>query len=144
MEYVSTRGGGSTPGTPSRFTDILLGGLMPDGGLAMPVAYPRLSATDLAAMRRMNYRELAFSLLSLFADDEAAYEVIRSEVTAERVAAHFGDLGCDVGHLGDHARIDDDDHGDHAGDTEPVQDRDLPAGCELDYPLRSRGIRACQ
>ncbi|HNI35703.1 MAG TPA: hypothetical protein PLV93_09905, partial [Microthrixaceae bacterium] len=30
--------------------------------------------------------------LSLFADDDAAYEVIRAEVTAERVAAHFGDL----------------------------------------------------
>jgi hypothetical protein len=30
--------------------------------------------------------------LSLFADDEAAYEAIRAEVTAERVAAHFGDL----------------------------------------------------
>lgn len=30
--------------------------------------------------------------LSLFADDEAAFEVIRREVTAARVAAHFGDL----------------------------------------------------
>jgi len=75
MEYISTRGGGSPSGTPGRFTDILLGGLMPDGGLAMPAAYPRLSATDLAAMRRMNYRELAFSLLSLFADDIPAADL---------------------------------------------------------------------
>jgi hypothetical protein len=30
--------------------------------------------------------------LSLFADDEAAYEAIREAVTAERVKAHFGDL----------------------------------------------------
>jgi len=30
--------------------------------------------------------------LSLFADDAAAYEVIRSEVTAERVRDHFGSL----------------------------------------------------
>jgi hypothetical protein len=30
--------------------------------------------------------------LSLFADDEAAYEAIRAEVTAERVKAHFGSL----------------------------------------------------
>ncbi|MBK8336461.1 MAG: threonine synthase [Sterolibacteriaceae bacterium] len=71
MEYISTRGHGTQSGTSSRFTDILLGGLMPDGGLAMPVAYPRLAASDLAAMRRMNYRELALSLLSLFADDIA-------------------------------------------------------------------------
>ncbi len=71
MEYVSTRGHGMESGAASRFTDILLGGLMPDGGLAMPAAYPRLAASDLAAMRRMNYRELALSLLSLFADDIA-------------------------------------------------------------------------
>lgn len=30
--------------------------------------------------------------LSLFADDAAAYEAIRAEVSAQRVAAHFGDL----------------------------------------------------
>ncbi len=30
--------------------------------------------------------------VSLFADDEAAYEAIRAEVTAERVKIHFGDL----------------------------------------------------
>ena len=30
--------------------------------------------------------------LSLFADSDAAYEVILREVTAERVKAHFGDL----------------------------------------------------
>jgi hypothetical protein len=30
--------------------------------------------------------------LSLFADDESAYEAIRAEVTAERVAEHFGEL----------------------------------------------------
>ena len=30
--------------------------------------------------------------LSLFADDEAAYEVILQQVTAERVKAHFGEL----------------------------------------------------
>ena len=30
--------------------------------------------------------------LSLFADDEAAYEAILREVTAERVKSHFGDL----------------------------------------------------
>ena len=30
--------------------------------------------------------------LSLFADDEAAYEAVLLEVTAERVKAHFGEL----------------------------------------------------
>jgi threonine synthase len=42
---------------------------MADGGLAMPAEYPRLHAADLAAMRAMNYRDLAFTLLRMFAGD---------------------------------------------------------------------------
>lgn len=65
MRYVSTRGEDRGAG----FREILLGGLMADGGLAMPAEYPPLSATDLDAMRPMNYRDLAFAVLRLFADD---------------------------------------------------------------------------
>ena len=52
-------------------------------------------------MTRIQLRELCgarpgdkgdISDVSLFADDEAAYEAIKAEVTAERVKAHFGDL----------------------------------------------------
>ena len=65
MNYVSTRGGGRALG----FTDILLEGLAPDGGLYLPEAYPRLSDDELAAMRAMPYPKLAFAVLSRFADD---------------------------------------------------------------------------
>jgi len=65
MRYVSTRGGGE----PQPFTEILLEGLAPDGGLFVPEKLPRLAANELAAMRGMSYRELAFVLLSRFADD---------------------------------------------------------------------------
>jgi threonine synthase len=65
MKYISTRGN-----SPAQtFCEILLGGLAPDGGLYLPESYPRFSETDLAAMRGMNYRELAFTILSRFADD---------------------------------------------------------------------------
>jgi threonine synthase len=40
MNYLSTRGGM----TPTRFRDVLLEGLAPDGGLAVPVEYPRVDA----------------------------------------------------------------------------------------------------
>jgi threonine synthase len=43
--------------------------LAPDGGLYLPESYPKFSETDLAAMRGMNYRQLAFTILSRFADD---------------------------------------------------------------------------
>ena len=65
MEYISTRGGM----TPQPFSAILLEGLAPDGGLTVPATYPRLGATDLAALRPLGYRRLAFALLSMFADD---------------------------------------------------------------------------
>ena len=65
MLYVSTRGGAK----PQPFTDILLGGLAPDGGLFVPQKPPRLASGELAAMRGMGYRELAAAVLSKFADD---------------------------------------------------------------------------
>ena len=65
MHYVSTRGGAK----PQPFTDILLEGLASDGGLFVPEASPKLSPAELAAMRRMDYRELALAVLSKFADD---------------------------------------------------------------------------
>ena len=49
-----------------------------------------LQLRDLCGVRSGDKGDI--SDLSLFADDEAAYEVIRREVTAERVRAHFEGL----------------------------------------------------
>ncbi len=71
MKYISTRGN-----SPAQtFSEILLGGLAPDGGLYLPESYPTFSEIDLAAMRSMNYRELAFAILSRFADDIPAQDL---------------------------------------------------------------------
>ena len=67
MHYVSTRGG--MP--PRRFTDILLEGLAPDGGLVVPASYPRVSLEQLADWRRLSYAELAFEILRRYVDDIA-------------------------------------------------------------------------
>ena len=50
----------------------------------------RIQLRDLCGARSGDKGDI--SDVSLFADDEAAYEAIRAEVTAERVKAHFGDL----------------------------------------------------
>jgi len=65
MRYVSTRGGGA----PQSFTDVVLGGLAEDGGLTTPEQYPRLSPGELAALRPLGYRELAFEIIRRFVDD---------------------------------------------------------------------------
>lgn len=65
MRYISTRGG--MP--PKKFSKILLGGLASDGGLAMPETYPQISAAQLEKLRGLDYRELAFEIISRFAGD---------------------------------------------------------------------------
>ena len=65
MLYVSSRGGAK----PQPFTEIMIEGLAPDGGLFLPEGFPRLSVAELAAMRGMSYPQLAFAILSKFADD---------------------------------------------------------------------------
>ncbi|MFO1306112.1 MAG: threonine synthase [Burkholderiales bacterium] len=75
MKYVSTRG--AWAGDPQPFSAILLEGLAPDGGLAVPLSYPRFSADELAALRPMSYRELAFAVLSRFVGDIAPADLRR-------------------------------------------------------------------
>src|SRR6201991_1306867 len=65
MHYLSTRG----DGTKRRFSEILLEGLAPDGGLYLPVHYPQVDAATLARWRGLSYAELAFEILSLYVDD---------------------------------------------------------------------------
>ena len=67
MRYVSTRGGAR----PQRFSDILLEGLAPDGGLYLP---ERLPQPDIGALRNRSYVELAKAILALFMDDVPGLE----------------------------------------------------------------------
>src|SRR5690348_8684927 len=67
MRYVSTRG--AWRDAPRPFSAILLEGLAPDGGLAVPLAYPRLAHDELAALRPLAYPALASAILARFADD---------------------------------------------------------------------------
>ncbi|HYG55414.1 MAG TPA: threonine synthase [Burkholderiales bacterium] len=62
MKYVSTRGDAPA----KRFSEILLEGLAPDGGLYLPESFPR---PDVESLRSHSYPELAYALLSLFMDD---------------------------------------------------------------------------
>jgi len=85
MKYTSTRGG--MP--PKLFTEILLGGLADDGGLAVPDHYPKLGKAELAAMRGMNYRELAFEVISRFATDIPAAD-LKAIIAKTYTAKTFG------------------------------------------------------
>jgi threonine synthase len=65
MQYVSTRG----QAPAQSFSEILLGGLAPDGGLYLPVEYPKVSGAELDAWRKLSYADLAVAVLKKFATD---------------------------------------------------------------------------
>jgi len=73
MKYLSTRGGLA----PQGFSDILLEGLAPDGGLTVPETVPQVSRQTLASWRALSYADLATEVLALFIDDIAKNELAR-------------------------------------------------------------------
>jgi threonine synthase len=85
MKYLSTRGAAA----PRGFSDILLEGLAPDGGLYLPESYPQVDASTLARWRGLSYAELAFEILSLYIDDIPAPE-LRALIAKTYNASVFG------------------------------------------------------
>ena len=71
MKYISTRG----DKTERHFCEILLEGLAPDGGLYLPVAYPKVDDATLTRWRGLSYAQLAFEILSLYIDDIPAADL---------------------------------------------------------------------
>jgi threonine synthase len=71
MKYISTRGGMA----PAAFSDILLEGLAPDGGLTLPESYPKIDRATLKEWRKLGYRALALEIFSLFIDDIPAADL---------------------------------------------------------------------
>ncbi len=65
MNYLSTRG----DRTPRGFSDILLEGLAPDGGLYLPESYPKIDDATLSRWRGLSYADLAYEILSLYITD---------------------------------------------------------------------------
>ena len=85
MQYVSTRGGMA----PKSFSEILIGGLAPDGGLIMPEAYPKLSDHELRQLRHLPYPDLAYAIISRFATD-IPEDDLRAIIAKTYTAQTFG------------------------------------------------------
>src|SRR5690625_7422923 len=65
MQYVSTRGGMQ----PSNFSDVLLEGLAPDGGLVVPETIPTVDQDTIESWRELTYAELATEVIGLYWTD---------------------------------------------------------------------------
>lgn len=73
MNYISTRGNTA----PKTFSEVLLMGLAPDGGLMLPERYPQIDAATLDKWRGLSYPDLAFEIMRLFATDIPADDLRR-------------------------------------------------------------------
>jgi threonine synthase len=60
--YISTRG----PGTPQSFVNVLMQGMVPDGGLYIPDVWPTLDRGLLGRFSGLEYAEIAYQVFSLF------------------------------------------------------------------------------
>ncbi len=85
MKYISTRG--QTAHKP--FSEVLLMGLAPDGGLMLPESYPHISEATLQQWRGLSYPELAFEIMSLFVTDIPADD-LRDIINRTYTEAAFG------------------------------------------------------
>lgn len=82
MKYISTRG----QTEHKLFSEVLLMGLAPDGGLMLPEKYPVISETMLANWRNLSYKNLAFEIISLFVTDipaEDLHDIVERTYTEE-------------------------------------------------------------
>ena len=73
MRYISTRG----EAPPQTFTDVLLAGLAPDGGLYVPERWPGLSAEEIAGLAGRSYVDVAARVIAPFVGDAFSPDDLR-------------------------------------------------------------------
>jgi threonine synthase len=81
MRYVSTRGRAA----PADFTEVLLAGLAPDGGLYVPEEWPTFTPDEIAALAGRPYAEVAAEVMARFigqAMPRAAVEALARDAYA--------------------------------------------------------------
>ncbi|CAM3862523.1 threonine synthase [Roseateles saccharophilus] len=132
MKYISTRGDQAERG----FSDILLEGLAPDGGLYLPKTYPKVDDATLTRWRGLAYADLAFEILSLYIDDIPADD-LRAITQRVYTAEVFGTKEITpLTWLGDHIALE----GLSNGPTLAFKDMAMQLlGAMFEYELGRRG-----
>ncbi|HKX64609.1 MAG TPA: threonine synthase, partial [Rhizomicrobium sp.] len=78
MKFISTRG--AAP--PASFSDVLLAGLAPDGGLYLPESWPQFTAAEIAGFKALRYQDVAFQILSRFTQASFSDAELRDSITS--------------------------------------------------------------
>lgn len=75
--YFSTRGGASN----QSFTDVLLNGLAPDGGLFIPEKWPEFSADDITHLSGVPYADIAYKVIEGFVGNDIEKTTLKRILT---------------------------------------------------------------
>lgn len=86
MKLQSTR---DTTGRPYSYTDVLLQGLAPDGGLFAPQEYPHISLETLTRFKGMSYGEIAYEVKKLFVGESIPDSDLRTLVSRAYAIEQF-------------------------------------------------------
>jgi len=73
MEYISTRGGFA----PLSFEQVTLAGLASDGGLYVPMEWPKISEDEIEAMAGQSYVDIAVRVMQPFVGDALSQAELR-------------------------------------------------------------------
>ena len=74
MQFVSTRGQAPALG----FSDAVLAGLAPDGGLYVPASWPQIYPDEIAGFAGKPYADVAYAVISRFVGDEIAPATLKA------------------------------------------------------------------
>jgi threonine synthase len=78
MQFISTRGAAPL----ASFSDVLLAGLAPDGGLYLPQEWPSFTPAEIASFAGKSYQHVAYEVLSRFADGSFTQAELKADIEA--------------------------------------------------------------
>jgi len=89
MRMISTR---DESKEERSYTDVLLAGLAPDGGLYVPSEYPQFSLEELEKLRRLPYRDIAFAVKKKLVQGDIPDRDLHALIHAAYSETAFGDV----------------------------------------------------
>lgn len=137
MDMISTR---DSSGKKRTYSDVLLAGLAPDGGLYVPSEYPQISYAELQALKGVSYQDIAFAIKKKLIGGDISDQDVRGMI--ERAYSEESFVGAERGNIVPLIKVQDDFYVQQLslGPTAAFKDMAMQQlGQEMDYELKKRG-----
>lgn len=138
VQYFSTRGHAQESNSRKSFSDVLIEGLAPDGGLYIPETYPGIDRKALEVMGGIPYTDVAFQVVKQYAGDSIPDAVLSNMIHEAYVESFNHSAVAPLVQIGPNAWIMELFH----GPTLSFKDYALQlVGRMFDYVLKEQGKR---